>query len=167
MHDLSLSRLDTCLYTLEVSIQSAAAPDAISTRLLRTGIPLLGYVRGDSVSRFVWSPKYYASDRYIIPPGAGAADSSSSSSSKQAAAAAAAAGAAAARRKNALILLRAATYSNPIDVYVTRLHKHDSYIHQTAKPQDDNLPTGVYKLQPYADDPNTLFLRIGRLRPRV
>lgn len=61
---------------------------------------------------------------------------------------------------NDLVTLRATSITHSIDVYATRLEPGQGFPEQ-PKPGEDP-PPGVFKLQPYDDDPNALFLRLGK-----
>ncbi|XP_026193047.1 uncharacterized protein LOC34617345 [Cyclospora cayetanensis] len=60
---------------------------------------------------------------------------------------------------NELLTLRATSVTHSIDVYAARLQPEQGFPQQP--PPGSDPPPGVFKLQPYSDDPNTLYLNIG------
>lgn len=60
-----------------------------------------------------------------------------------------------------LVTLRVASLSHSVDVYASRLQPGRGFPQQP--PPGEQLPPGVFKLQPYDGDPNILYLRLGAL----
>lgn len=60
---------------------------------------------------------------------------------------------------NELVTLKATSITHSIDVYAARLEPGQGFPEQPRPGEEP--PPGVFKLQPYEDDANTLYLRLG------